>query len=105
MARGVFSPSGRLIHVRPDGVEERTRIGDWQGDLIVRRSSRSAIGILVDQHTGDPRPVHLPDEHTAEQLRAAMLPVPTELPDLPQQTPTWAQYAEMACHHLLGSYS
>jgi IS30 family transposase len=54
-----------------------TRIGDWEGDLIVGRASRSAIGTLVDRRTGYLRLVHLPDRHSAEQLRVAMLPVLT----------------------------
>jgi IS30 family transposase len=50
-------------------VEERTRIGDWEGDLIVGRFNRSAIGTLVDRRTGYLRLVHLPDGHSAERLR------------------------------------
>jgi IS30 family transposase len=85
-------------------VEERARIGDGEGDLIVGRSSRSAIGTLVDRRTGYLRLVHLPDGHSAEQLRVAMLPVLTALPALARQTLTWDQGPEMACHHLLSEY-
>ena len=35
-----------LIHRRPAIVETRTRIGDWEGDLIVGKHSRSAIAPL-----------------------------------------------------------
>jgi hypothetical protein len=70
-------------------VEERTRIGDWEGDLIVGRFNRSAIGTLVDRRTGYLRLVHLPDGHSAERLRVALLPVLTDLPDLARQTLTW----------------
>jgi IS30 family transposase len=72
-----FVVPGRLIHARPAVVEERARIGDREGDLIVGRASRSAIGTLVDRRTGYLRLVHLPDGHSAEQLRVAMLPVLT----------------------------
>jgi IS30 family transposase len=58
--------SGRRSSGRPAVVEERARIGDWEGDLIVGRSSRSAIGTLVDRRTGYLRLVHLPDGHSAE---------------------------------------
>ena len=78
-----FIAPGRLIHARPAVVEQRTRIGDWEGDLIVGRASRSAIGTLVDRRTGYLRLVHLPDGHSAEQLRVAMLPVLTGLPHWP----------------------
>jgi IS30 family transposase len=99
-----FIAPGRLIDARPGVVEQRARIGDWEGDLIVGRSSRSAIGTLVDRRTGYLRLVHLPDGHSAEQLRVAMLPVLTALPGLARQTLTWDQGSEMACHHLLSEY-
>jgi IS30 family transposase len=66
--------------------------------------SRSAIGTLVDRRTGYLRLVHLPDGHTAEQLRVGMLPVLTRLPALARQTLTWDQGSEMACHDLLAEY-
>src|SRR4051812_47115336 len=99
-----FVAPGRLLHERPAVVEERARIGDWEGDLIVGRASRSAIGTLVDRRTGYLRLVHLPDGHSAEQLRVAMLPVLTGLPTLARQTLTWDQGSEMAYHHLLEQY-
>jgi transposase, IS30 family len=99
-----FIAPGRLIHARPAVVERRTRVGDWEGDLIVGRASRSAIGTLVDRRTGYLRLVHLPDGRSAEQLRVAMLPVLTGLPVLARQTLTWDQGSEMACHHLLDEY-
>jgi IS30 family transposase len=99
-----FIAPGRLIHARPAVVEERTRIGDWEGDLIVGRASRSAIGTLVDRRTGYLRLVHLPDGHAAERLRVAMLPILSELPAIARQTLTWDQGSEMACHHLLDDH-
>jgi IS30 family transposase len=36
-------------HARPPVVELRSRVGDWEGDLIVGRMSKSAIGTLVDR--------------------------------------------------------
>ena len=99
-----FVAPGRLIDERPAVVEHRTRIGDWEGDLIVGRASRSAIGTLVDRRTGYLRLVHLPDGHGADQLRSAMAPVLSGLPALARQTLTWDQGSEMACHHLLEEY-
>ena len=100
-----FIAPGRLIQARLAVVEERTRIGAWEGDLIVGRSSRSARGTLVDRRTGYLRLVHLPDGHSAERLRVAMLPVLTGLPILARQTLTWDQGSEMACHHLLEDFA
>ncbi len=70
-----FIAPGRLLHERPAVVEERERIGDWEGELIVGRASRSAIGTLVDRRTGYLRLAHLTDGHSAEQLRVALLRV------------------------------
>src|SRR4051794_30376729 len=99
-----FIAPGRLIDQRPVVVEHRTRIGDWEGDLIVGRMSRSAIGTLVDRRTGYLRLVHLPDGHGAEQLRVAMAPVLTGMPALARRTLTWDQGSEMACHDQLAEY-
>jgi IS30 family transposase len=99
-----FLAPAQLIDARPAVVEERSRIGDWEGDLIVGRASRSAIGTLVDRRTGYLRLVHLPDGHAAERLRVAMLPVLGELPAVARQTLTWDQGSEMACHDLLAEH-
>jgi IS30 family transposase len=104
-ARGPrFVALARLIDARPDVVEQRARIGDWEGDLMVGRMSRSAIGTLVDRRTGYLRLVHLPHGHAAERLRTAMLPILEELPAVARQTLTWDQGSEMACHDLLAEY-
>ncbi|WP_233517893.1 IS30 family transposase [Geodermatophilus marinus] len=79
-------------------------MGDWEGDLIVGRMSRSAIGTLVDRRTGFLRLVHLPDGHGAEQLRVAMPPVLAAVPALARQTLTWDQGSEMARHDQLSEF-
>jgi IS30 family transposase len=84
--------------------EPRARIGDLEGDPIVGRTSRSAIVPVVDRRTGYLRLVHVPDGHSAEQLRVAMLPILTGLPGCAQQTLTWDQGSELAYHNLLDEY-
>ncbi|STX04938.1 hypothetical protein [Kocuria rosea] len=44
-----FIALGWQMDQRPTMVEERVRIGDWAGDLIVGAKGRSAIGTLVDR--------------------------------------------------------
>ena len=44
-----FIAPALLIGHRPSIVDDRTRVGDWEGDLIVGRGSKSAIGTLVDR--------------------------------------------------------
>ena len=86
------------IAARPAVVEERSRLGDWEGDLVVGQLSRSAVATLVDRRSGFLRLVHLPGGHRAEQLvtalNAAMAPVPERL----RLTLTWDQGSEMAGH-------
>ena len=91
----------QLIDQRPAVVEQQARMGDWEGDLIVGRASRSAIGTLVDRRTGYLRLVHSADGHAAERLRVTMLPVLTGLPALARQTLTWDQGSELAGHDVL----
>ena len=83
-----FVAPALLIDHRPAVVDDRGRIGDWEGDLIVGRMSRSAIGTLVDRRSRLLRLVHLPDGHSAAQLRRALLPVLTALPGPARQTLT-----------------
>jgi IS30 family transposase len=93
-----------LIDQRPAIVSERTRVGDWEGDLIVGRMSRSAIGTLVDRTTRYVRLVHLPDGHSADQLVVGMLAALDDLPDQVRRTLTWDQGSEMARHDLLAAH-
>ena len=93
-----------LIHARPEIVETRGRIGDWEGDLIVGRSSRSAIGTLVCRNSRAVRLVHLPKGHCADDLVAAITPVLQSLPSEARRTLTWDQGSEMARHDLVAEH-
>lgn len=53
---------GTLIDHRPPAVEDRTRFGDWEGDLIIGTRTRSAIGTLVERKSGCVVLLH-PDAH------------------------------------------
>lgn len=93
-----------LIDQRPAIVNDRVRIGDWEGDLIVGRMSQSAIGTLVDRTSRYLRLVHLPDGHRADQLRAALVNVLEQLPMAARMTLTWDQGSEMAHHKQLAEH-
>jgi transposase, IS30 family len=60
-----FVAPALLIHARPEIVETRGRIGDWEGDLIVGQSSRSAIGTIFCRSSRAVRLLHLPNGHCA----------------------------------------
>jgi IS30 family transposase len=87
-----------LIEHRPNVALERGRVGDWEGDLIVGRHSRSAIGTLVDRRSRYLRLIHLPDGHSAEQLLQAIDVVLGTIPAGALRTLTWDQGSEMALH-------
>jgi IS30 family transposase len=48
------------IHQRPFQPEDRSEAGHWEGDLIVSKDQRSAIGTLVERTTRVLRVLHLP---------------------------------------------
>jgi IS30 family transposase len=99
-----FIAPAMLIDQRPAVVNRRERVGDWEGDLIVGRMSRSAIGTLVDRASRYLRLVHLPDGHGAEKLRTALAAVLDKLPDAARWTLTWDQGSEMAQHDLIARH-
>jgi IS30 family transposase len=87
------------IAERPKHVEDRAVPGDWEGDLILgSTASGSAIGTLVERASGFTMLLHLPGDHTAETVAAAMIEKMSELPEQLRRTLTWDQGSEMAGH-------
>ena len=39
------------IHQRPFPPQDRSQPGDWEGDLIIGKDQRSAIGTLLERQT------------------------------------------------------
>jgi IS30 family transposase len=93
-----FARPGKTIEHRPAVVEARLRIGDWEGDLIIGRHSRSAIGTLVDRRSRYLRLVHLPGRHGADELRDALFALLDQVPAAARRSLTWDQGGEMAFH-------
>ena len=98
-----FVAPAQLIEHRPPVVELRTRLGDWEGDLIIGRSSQSAIGTLVCRRTRYLKLVHLPAGHSAEALLAGIRLTMAHLPAVARKTLTWDQGSEMASHDQIAS--
>ena len=48
----IFKPKGASIDERPSIVEERIRIGDWEGDTVESRDHKPGINTLVERATG-----------------------------------------------------
>jgi len=78
--------------------------GDWEGDLIVGRHSRSAIGTLVDRRSRVVKLIHLPAGHGAEQLRLQPISALGDLPALHRLTLTWDQGSAMAEHDQIAEH-
>jgi IS30 family transposase len=90
---GIVSISGR-----PAGAAGRAVPGHREGDLIIGKGCRSAVGTLVERTTRYVLLLHLPggrDAHLAGQaMREATGTLPAEL----ARTITWDQGIEMARH-------
>jgi len=86
------------ISERPAEVEDRGVPGHWEGDLILGRSNRSAVGTLVERSTRYVLLLHLPNGRDAVHVEAAMREAITALPGQLARTITWDQGTEMARH-------
>jgi IS30 family transposase len=87
-----------MISQRPAEAEDRAVPGHWEGDLIIGKDCKSAVGTLVERTTRYVLLLHLPggrDAHLVEQaMREAIGTLPAEL----ARTITWDQGIEMARH-------
>ena len=86
------------ISQRPAEVADRALPGHWEGDLILGKNGRSAIGTLVERTTRFTVLLHLPTDHTAVTVRDAMIMAMGQIPQLLRKTLTWDQGPEMAEH-------
>lgn len=95
--------AGRLrdmvsITERPAEVEDRAVPGHWEGDLLMGRAGRSAIGTLVERKTRYVLLFELPEGRTASHVRRALSERMATLPEQLRRTLTWDQGKEMADH-------
>ena len=86
------------ISQRPAEVEDRAIPGHWEGDLIMGKANRSAIGTLVERSTRFLMLLHLPDGHSPAQVEHAMIAATQKLPDFIWKSLTWDQGNEMSNH-------
>jgi IS30 family transposase len=87
-----------LISDRPAAVEDRAVPGHWEGDLIIGKGGRSAIGTLVERSSRFVMLLHLPHGRSAEEVRVALTRKISKLPAELRRTLTWDQGKEMADH-------
>lgn len=100
--KGVVEKRGGIkdmisINERPPEVEQRTIPGHWEGDLIIGKDHKSAIGTIVERQTRYVMIVHLKDKD-AESVRKAFAKKLVELPESLRISMTYDRGKEMAEH-------
>jgi IS30 family transposase len=92
-----FEQPMRTIDERPFPPEDRSEPGHWEGDLIIGKDQRSAIGTLVERNTRMVRLLHLL-QRDGDTLHEALKARMRDLPAVLLRSITWDQGTEMARH-------
>lgn len=87
------------IEERPEEVADRTIPGHWEGDLIVGKNNRSALGTLVERTTRTTLLIPVKSKNGEDVARAFAKEV-KKLPEQMKLTMTYDQGREMAQHKL-----
>jgi IS30 family transposase len=107
--RAVRRPQGRLetrgqipervmISERPAEIEDRAIPGHWEGDLIIGKNSKSAVGTLVERSTRYVMLLHFPDGYSADKVNDAMAKAMATLPAQMTRSVTGDQGTELNRH-------
>jgi IS30 family transposase len=92
-------PNAVSIHQRPEEVADRLVPGHHEGDLIKgSTASNSAVGTIVERHSGYLTLLHLPHGWSADRVAEAVVDQMSPLPSWFAKTLTWDRGTEMAKH-------
>jgi IS30 family transposase len=100
--RSKFQGQGRIpgmvmISERPAEAEDRAVPGHWEGDLLLGKRP-TGIATLVERSTRYCQLVALPDGHSAQAVRDALIESIGSLPEQLRRSLTWDQGKEMLEH-------
>lgn len=94
-------PNIKSIHERPKSVETRNDLGHWEGDLIIGKDHKSAIGTLVERKTRFTIIVSLPNGKKSETVVNAFIDEFKQLPLGLKKSLTYDRGTEMSYHSRL----
>src|SRR5713101_1652134 len=100
-SKGARSVGMTSISQRPKDAEGRQVPGHWEGDLVIGKQGKSAMGTLVERVSRYLCPVALPHGHDADSVKDALFDTVKDLPAHLRKSLTWDQGTEMARHAAL----
>jgi IS30 family transposase len=86
------------IDDRPADAGGRRVPGHWEGDLIIGKGGKSAMGTLVERTSRFFIPVPIDGTHDADTVKIALFDAVKDLPGHLRRSLTWDQGSEMARH-------
>jgi IS30 family transposase len=89
------------ISQRPEEVEGRKVPGHWEGDLVIGKAGKTAMGTLVERKSRYLVPVALPDGRDSGAVREGVIESVRDMPANLLRSITWDQGIEMAQHAAL----
>lgn len=66
----IFKPHGTSIEERPEIINQRKRIGDWEGDTVESKDHKPGINTLVERKTGYTMITKLKDKTSLSTIQA-----------------------------------